>query len=143
MANAVIKYASDVVEKDPSFDRNMCRSFMAEAFFQRSLAYFYLVRTFKDTPFVVEPYVDDSAPYVMGKTDGTTILKSCISDLETYLPNAKEFFRKWIMMIRLIPKDVLRSGVFMHCWPICICGWVIMIIVFHIVILSLVLVESV
>ena len=59
MANAVIKYASDVVEKDPSFDRNMCRSFMAEAFFQRSLAYFYLVRTFKDTPFVVEPYVDD------------------------------------------------------------------------------------
>ena len=92
MANAVIKYASDVVEKDPSFDRNMCRSFMAEAFFQRSLAYFYLVRTFKDTPFVVEPYVDDSAPYVMGKTDGTTILKSCISDLETYLPNAKEFF---------------------------------------------------
>ena len=51
-----------------------------------------MVRTFKDTPFVVEPYVDDSAPYVMGKTDGTTILKSCISDLETYLPNAKEFY---------------------------------------------------
>lgn len=92
MANAVIKYASDVVEKDPSFDQNMCRSFMAEGFFQRSLAYFYLVRTFKDAPFVVEPYVDDSAPYVMGKSDGELILKSCISDLEEYLPNAKEFF---------------------------------------------------
>lgn len=92
MANAVIKYAPDVVDKDPSFDMNMCRSFMAEAFFQRTLAYFYIVRTFKDAPFVTEPYVDDSAPYIMPKEDGVTILKSCMADLEEYLPNAKEFF---------------------------------------------------
>lgn len=92
MANAVIKYASNVVEKDPSFDRNMCRSFMAEAFFQRSLVYFYLVRTFKNVPFVTEPYVDDSAPYVMAQEDGTVILKACIANLEEYLPNAKVFF---------------------------------------------------
>ena len=72
MANAVIKYAPDVVDKDPSFDMNMCRSFMAEAFFQRTLAYFYIVRTFKDAPFVTEPYVDDSAPYIMPKEDGIT-----------------------------------------------------------------------
>lgn len=92
MANAVIKYASGVVEKDPSFDRNMCRSFMAEAFFQRSLVYFYLVRTFKDVPYVTDPYVDDSAPYVMAQSDGLVILRTCIADLEEYLPNAKEFF---------------------------------------------------
>lgn len=92
MANAVIKYAPDVVEKDPSFDINMCRSFMAEAYFQRALAYFYIVRTFKDAPFVKEPYVDDSAPYTMAKEDGAVILRSCIADLEEFLPNAKEFF---------------------------------------------------
>lgn len=143
MANAVIKYASDVVEKDPSFDRNMCRSFMAEAFFQRSLAYFYLVRTFKDTPFVVEPYVDDSAPYVMGKTDGTTILKSCISDLETYLPNAKEFFPEVDNDDPINTKGRATQWGIHALLAICICGWVIMIIVFHIVILSLVPVESV
>lgn len=92
MANAVIKYAPEVVAKDPSFDINMCRSFMAEAFLQRSLAYFYIVRTFRDAPFVTEPYVDDSAPYNIGKTDGTVILKSCIADLLEYSANAKEFF---------------------------------------------------
>ena len=92
MANAVIKYAPSVVDKDPSFNMNMCRSFMAEAFFQRTLAYFYIVRTFRDAPFVTEPYVDDSAPYILAKTDGVTILKSCIADLEEYQANAKEFF---------------------------------------------------
>lgn len=92
VANAVIKYAPDVVSRDPSFNENICNSFMAEAYFQRSLLYFYLVRTFKDVPFVVLPYVDDSAPYVMAKEDGVVILKSCIEDLETYIINAKEFF---------------------------------------------------
>ena len=92
MANAVIKHAPDVVNRDPSFNENICNSFMAEAYFQRSLMYFYLVRTFKDIPFVVLPYVDDSAPYTMAKEDGTLILNACIENLEAYIINAKEFF---------------------------------------------------
>lgn len=92
MANAVIQYGPSVVGKDASFHKNMSNSFLAEAYFQRSLMYFYLVRTFKDVPFVTRPYVDDSAPYSLAKSSGESILKTCVDDLETYLPYAKEYF---------------------------------------------------
>lgn len=92
MANSVIKYAPAVVERDASFNENMMKSFCSEAYFLRSLAYFYLVRTFKDVPFVKEPYVDDSAPYSLAKSDGDEILTTCVAELGAALTYAKEFF---------------------------------------------------
>ncbi|MDD4968472.1 MAG: RagB/SusD family nutrient uptake outer membrane protein [Paludibacter sp.] len=92
MANSVIKYGPSVVDKDKSFNINVMNSDLSEAYFQRSLAYFYLVRLWKDVPFVKEPYVNDAAPYALPKTDGNEILKSCLTDLTAALESAKEIF---------------------------------------------------
>jgi len=92
MANSVLKYGPEVVGVDKSFDENTMKSFAAEAYFQRSLAYFYLVRLWKDVPFVQDPYVDDSESYAIPQTDGEEILKQCLVDLNSVLENAKERF---------------------------------------------------
>ncbi len=92
MANSVIKYAPSVVALDKSFDVNIMNSDLSEAYFQRALAYFYLVRLWKDVPFVQTPYVSDDAPYILPKTDGNTILTTCLADLTKALENAKVIF---------------------------------------------------
>lgn len=87
LANSVIKYAPTV--KDASFNENVMKSYLSEAYFQRALAYFYLVRIWKDVPFVTLPYVDDSTPYAVAKTSGDEILRSCLVDLNNALASAK------------------------------------------------------
>lgn len=87
MANSVIKYGPLV--KDASFNENVMHSYLSEAYFQRALAYFYLVRIWNNVPFVKEPYVDDSAPYAIAQTAGDDILKSCLADLNNSLEYAK------------------------------------------------------
>lgn len=92
MANSVIKYAPAVVERDKSFNVNVMNSYLSEAYFLRALSYFYLVRVFQNVPYVVEPYVDDNASYVLGATSGNEILKKCVEDLNISLESAKEYF---------------------------------------------------
>lgn len=90
MANSVIKYAPNV--QDASFNENVRNSYISEAYFLRSLAYFYLVRLWKDVPFVQEPYVDDTAPYDVAQTKGELILQQCLVDLENSIEAAKTRF---------------------------------------------------
>jgi len=92
MANSVIKFGPEVVSRDESFNVNVMNSYLSEAYFQRALAYFYLVRLWKDVPFVQTPYVNDDASYVLPKSDGDVILASCLKDLNTALESAKEVF---------------------------------------------------
>lgn len=92
MANSVIKYAPSVVDKDASFNEFEMNSIVAEAHFLRALSYFYLVRTFKDVPYVTEPYVNDDAEFLLPKTDGNTILAKEIDALSKYYNYAKERF---------------------------------------------------
>lgn len=92
MANSVIKYAPTVVEKDASFNEFEMNSIVAEAHFLRALSYFYLVRTFKDVPYVIEPYVNDDAEFLLEKTDGNIILEKEIEALSGYYTYAKERF---------------------------------------------------
>lgn len=90
LANSVIKYAPTV--KDASFNVNVMNSYLSEAYFQRALAYFYLVRLWKDVPYVSAPYVDDSESYAIAKSSGDEILRSCLADLNNALPAAKVKF---------------------------------------------------
>jgi starch-binding outer membrane protein, SusD/RagB family len=90
MANSVIKYGPKV--QDASFNENVMHSYLSEAYFQRALAYFYLVRIWRDVPFVTQPYVDDSTPYSIAKSSGDEILKSCLIDLNNALESAKVKF---------------------------------------------------
>lgn len=87
--NTVIKNAPEVTERDPNFKQSELRAYLAEAKTLRALCYFYLVRTFKDVPFITEPYSDTSRPFQVAQTDGDTILKTLLEDLESVANQAK------------------------------------------------------
>ncbi|NDV65344.1 RagB/SusD family nutrient uptake outer membrane protein [Bacteroides sp. 224] len=94
MANSVIKYAPGVAEIDETYAEVAMRSHQTEAYFMRALMYFYLVRNFKEVPLVLEPYIDDSAPYSIAKSSEEAIIAQIKEDVKTALSfnAAKEFF---------------------------------------------------
>jgi hypothetical protein len=58
------------------------QSYLSEAHFLRGLAYFYLVRIFKDVPYITEPTETDDADIYPPKMDGEVLLRELIPDLE-------------------------------------------------------------
>jgi starch-binding outer membrane protein, SusD/RagB family len=81
--NNVIENGPKVKEIDPSFTEQEYGQMMAEAYFIRSLSYFYLVRMFRDVPFVEKPSESDRQDYYVSKSDELTILGRIIDDLES------------------------------------------------------------
>jgi len=92
IANSVIKYAPEVVGRDESFSEEQMNSYLSEAYFLRSLAYFYLVRTFRDVPLILEPYVNDEQEYEIPQSSADVVLDRITEDLKHALSSAKEFF---------------------------------------------------
>ncbi len=88
-ANAVIQYGAGVLEKDPTFTTQLSDSYIAEAIFIRSLCYYYLVRTFRDVPLVLEPYADDSYAFQREKSSEDQVLARIIADLNQYVLKCK------------------------------------------------------
>lgn len=80
--NNVIKYAPEIQKFDITFSLIQMESFMSEAKVLRALAYFYLVRIFKDVPFVLEPSDNDNVNFFLPKTDGNVILNAIKEDLK-------------------------------------------------------------
>jgi hypothetical protein len=82
--NEVIKNAPLVQEVDDTFSDFLMQGYLSEAIFMRSLAYFYLVRVFKDIPYVTVPTESDDSDIYRAKMDGDEILEMVRLDLETY-----------------------------------------------------------
>ncbi len=91
-ANMVIAYGPSVVDKDPSFSAPVMNSLLSEAYYLRALSYFYLTRTFRDVPLILEPYMTDQQSYEIPKSEQSVIFEQIILDLETALGSAKEVF---------------------------------------------------
>jgi len=89
-ANMVIKYAPEVVAKDPSFSEPIMQSYLSEAYFLRALSYFYLARNFRDVPLILEPYMNDQASFEMEKSTQEAVFNQIITDLEGALEYSKE-----------------------------------------------------
>ena len=81
--NEVIANAPAVQKEDNTFSDYLLKGYLSEAVFLRSLAYFYLVRIFKDVPFITEPTETDGANFYPPKTPGDTILEHISRDLES------------------------------------------------------------
>lgn len=79
--NSVISYAESVLEKDNTFSREVCDAYIAEVKWIRALSYFYLVRTFRDVPYITLPYLDDQTKFEVPKSDGKAILTAISDDL--------------------------------------------------------------
>lgn len=81
--NSVLKYTTVVKGIDPTFTDYQMKGFEAEAIYLRSLAYFYLVRIFKEVPLVLETTESDNANFYLPKSSDSTILNFIKGDLET------------------------------------------------------------
>jgi hypothetical protein len=82
--NEVIKNAPLVQEIDNTFSDYLRQGYLSEAYFLRSLSYFYLVRIFKDVPYITEPTESDDIEVYYEKMDGDKILEYIMVDLEEY-----------------------------------------------------------
>jgi hypothetical protein len=80
--NIVLHYAPSVADLDPNYNTTDLNMTTAEVKAIRALSYFYLIRTFKDVPFTLNPSIDDFQEYVVPATKHEIILDSLILDLE-------------------------------------------------------------
>jgi len=81
--NSIIKLAPSVLKVDQTFTELQMTIFTSEAIFLRSLAYFYLVRIFKDVPYITEPTIDDNVDFFIEKAESEEILSFLIEDLNS------------------------------------------------------------
>ena len=86
--NTVLHYAPEVLERDPDFTESEWKAMEAEMLTLRALCYFYLVRTFRDIPMVLEPTIDDSKPFIMAAADPDSVLNQIVKDLKKAEMNA-------------------------------------------------------
>jgi len=81
-ANEVIKNAPLVQEIDNTFTDFERQGLVAEAYFLRSLGYFYLVRLYGQVPLVLKPTETDDADIYLPKSTEDEVLDQVMADLE-------------------------------------------------------------
>lgn len=87
--NIVCHYAPEVEQIDPNYTYSELKATIAEMKTIRALCYFYLIRTFRDVPYVTEPSIDDNQNYVVPATKFEVVLDSLINDLESVKDDAQ------------------------------------------------------
>lgn len=92
LANMVIAYSPEVKDRDASFTAELMNSYTAEAHYLRGLAYFFLVRNFRDVPLIVEPYLNDSQKYEIPKSSEDEIWQLILEDLLIAEAGTKSFY---------------------------------------------------
>lgn len=80
--NTLLHYAPEVAANDPNFTPSDVDATGAEARGLRAIAYFYLLRSFKDIPFTFEASIDDSQDYLLPQTPHEQVLDALIEDIE-------------------------------------------------------------
>lgn len=86
ICNTLIHYAPEVRGLDDNFTETDLNLVLGEAKTLRALAYFYLVRAYREVPLVTEASIDDTQDYSLPKEDEQTLLDFIISELE-YVKN--------------------------------------------------------
>jgi starch-binding outer membrane protein, SusD/RagB family len=81
MTNMVIAYSPAVRERDASFSESVMNSYIAEAHYIRGLAYFFLVRNFREVPLILEPYMNDNQSYDIPQASESAIWDQITEDL--------------------------------------------------------------
>jgi hypothetical protein len=88
-ANQAIKYIPGIKEKDPGFTSD--QELMGEAYFIRGFAYFWLVRTFKEAPIVLDASETDGQSYNVPKSS----MEALFDRIEEDLTKAKSMLPNW------------------------------------------------
>lgn len=82
-ANIVIEKVPEIPGLDSRFTVDKSNAIVGEALFLRSLAYFYLVRAFKEVPLVLQAPSSDAVDFLIPKSGSDTILNQIEKDLAT------------------------------------------------------------
>ncbi|MDB5121793.1 MAG: RagB/SusD family nutrient uptake outer membrane protein [Sphingobacteriales bacterium] len=90
-ANLAIKNIPNIPSLDPSLSIVEANQLIGEALFIRAYAYFWLVRTFKEVPLILEPSETDQQEYNIAKSSADVILAQIVQDLTT----AKNTLPEW------------------------------------------------
>lgn len=80
--NIVIRKAVGVMDEDPNYTEGDMLNDVAQMKALRSLCYFYLVRAFRDVPYVTEGYMQNSQDMNVPQVAPEVIIDGCIKDLE-------------------------------------------------------------
>ncbi len=92
--NLLLEHSDEVQKIDPNFTVVTLKAYKAEALYLRSLAYFYLVRVFKDVPLSLKSSETDDASFYIPKTESEIIIDTLISNLEiavSYMPKNQDY----------------------------------------------------
>jgi hypothetical protein len=81
-ANQAIKNIPGIRLKDEAFAQLDEDHLTGEAYFLRAFTYFWLVRTFKEVPLVLEPSETDNQDYSIPKSPTDTIFAQIVKDLD-------------------------------------------------------------
>jgi len=83
LANTLMFYDDEVFELDQTFTAELKDAIEAEARFIRSMAFFYLVRLWKDVPLVTEASISDTSNLYIPKSSEEEVIDFIIEDLLT------------------------------------------------------------
>lgn len=82
-ANIVIEKVPEIPALDSRFTVENGKAVVGEALFLRALTYFYLVRTFKEVPLVLQAPSSDAVDFLIPKSNADSILNQIEADLTT------------------------------------------------------------
>ena len=93
-ANLVLKNAGKALDSDDTYPQEELNSHHCEAYWLRALAYFYIVRNWRDAPLITEPFETDELTFNVAKSSEAEIIAQIKSDLRTaiQMDAAKEKF---------------------------------------------------
>ena len=80
--NIVMKYAPEVMEKDPNYTEGDYKVTKGEMLAIRALCHFYLVRTFRNIPLLTEAMIDDSQDLYQPQVTPLEALDQIYNDLK-------------------------------------------------------------
>lgn len=81
-ANLVLANAVKAQDKDRTYTNSEVNSHYCEAYFLRALAYFYIVRNWREAPIVTIPYETDETTLQIAKSSEAALIAQIKSDLQ-------------------------------------------------------------
>ncbi|MBN2165466.1 MAG: RagB/SusD family nutrient uptake outer membrane protein [Marinilabiliaceae bacterium] len=109
--NTLLYYAPEVTALDDNFTQKDLQLIQGEAITLRALAYFYLVRTFRDIPWITDPSISDVQDYNVSQSPEGEVLDNIINDLEYVKANGyvRESFGKTVFDKGRITKSAVNA----------------------------------
>ncbi len=86
--NIVLQRASEVMLIDPNYTEGDYQVDCSQMLALRALCYFYLVRNFRDVPFITTAFMNSSQNTQLEQSAPAAVINQCIADLEECLPMA-------------------------------------------------------